>query len=375
MAPETLMGDALSLYRDRVSIHKKGYQQEAFRLGLLAKSELGELAVRDVTSVHIARYRDHRLASLNAKTRKPLSPATVRLELSLLSNFFDICRIEWGLCEDNPVLKVRKPKTPPGRDRRLSPREDRQILRYATSYINPELLSIIVLALETAMRQSEILGMLWENVDLKSRVVHLPDTKNGTKRDVPLSVRAKDALPRLGIGRTGRVFTYSSNGLKAVWRAMTTRLSIENLHFHDLRHEATSRLFELGTLDMMEIAAITGHKSLSMLKRYTHLRARRLVRKLDGGKNKTRLAVLETLVPYPALVHLEDESVKVRLLDFDGITAEHQDRDVALRLAGERLMRHIIMSIRDGSTRIPEPDEYLDLVDDAKVVMIDPLAA
>jgi len=174
--------DALHEYRVRVSIHKKGYAQECYRIERIASSALcsdGRLA-RDVTSVEIATYRDSRLQDLNHKTGKPISPATVRLELSLLSNLFEIGRIEWGICDDNPVLKVRKPKSSPGRERRLAAREERQILKFAFNHANPELYSIIVLAIETAMRQGEILNLTWDNIKLKPGIAILPDTKNGT---------------------------------------------------------------------------------------------------------------------------------------------------------------------------------------------------
>ncbi|PNE52088.1 hypothetical protein A8H39_41140 [Paraburkholderia fungorum] len=97
----------------------------------------------------------------------------------------------------------------------------------------------------------------------------LADYQNGEKRDVPLSQGALSALTRLGIGTSGKVFKYKPDGLKSAWRVLVKRLCIENLHFHDLRHEAVSRLFELGTLDYLEIATISGHKSVQMLKRYT----------------------------------------------------------------------------------------------------------
>lgn len=254
--------EALELYRTRISILKKGYAQEKYRIEQISRSFLGEKIVREVTSVDIATYRDQRLLEINPRTKKPLSTATVRLEMSLLSNFFDIGRIEWGICDVNPVANVRKPKIPPGRDRRLTPREERLILRYCHNHSNNELYSIVVIALETAMRQGEILNLHWENLNLKTRVAHLPETKNGTKRDVPLSLKAREALIRIGVRSKGKVFKYTSEGLKSTWRFMLMKLGIEDLHFHDLRHEAISRLFELGSLDMMEVAAISGHKSL-----------------------------------------------------------------------------------------------------------------
>jgi integrase len=366
------VSEALNKYKTTVSILKKGREQEYYRIEQISRSTLGALQVREVTSVHIASYRDDRLAQLNPKTKALISPATVRLEMSLLSNFFDICRIEWGLCDSNPVSNVRKPKPAPGRERRLTAREERLILRYCFSHSNHELYSIVIIALETAMRQAEILNMRWEYLNLKSRVAHLPETKNGSKRDVPLSTRARDALIRLGVKSKGKVFEYTSSGLKSTWRFMRLKLEIEDLHFHDLRHEAISRLFELGSLDMMEIAAISGHKSLSMLKRYTHLRVQRLVHKLEGNKNKGKQTVINHLIPYPAQIKYIGEQISIRLLDFDDLVISAQSKEEAVNSAQDALLRRIITMMKT-SEQIPLPDQYLDAVAEEELIMVDPL--
>lgn len=360
-------------YRARVSILKKGYAQEVYRIEQICRSFLGEKITRDITSVDIATYRDQRLLAINPRTKRTLAPSTVRLEMSLLSNYFDIGRIEWGICDTNPVANVKKPKAPPGRDRRLTAREERLILRYCHAHSNPDLYSIVVIALETAMRQGEILNLRWEHLTLKSRIAHLPETKNGTKRDVPLSIKARDALIRIGVKPKGRVFGYTSHGLKTTWRVMLLKLTINDLHFHDLRHEAISRLFELNSLDMMEVAAISGHKSLSMLKRYTHLKAARLVKKLEGHKHKGKQVVIDHLIPYPAVIEPQGETVQVRLLDFEDVAGQGQCRDSAIRCAQDALLRKILSMLR-GSERIPSPDQYLEPIDEASVLMIDPLA-
>lgn len=364
--------DALEIYLQKVSILKKGYKQEKFRLAQLAKSALGTMMVDEITSVDIATYRDARLESLNPKTLKKISPATVRLEMSLLSNFFDIARIEWGICDGNPVKNVRKPKTPPGRDRRLTAREERLIHRYCYAHSNIELLSIVVFAVETAMRQSEILKLRWEDVNLRQRVATLNDTKNGSRRDVPMSLTARDMLMRLGPKSSGQIFSYTSSGIKSTWRFMLQRLGIEDLHFHDLRHEACSRLFEKGTLDMMEIAAISGHKSLGMLKRYTHLKAQKLVRKLEAPKNQCRAAVLNHLVPYPAEVIISTQSVKVRVLDFDDLQVEAPVLEEAIEKAQNKLLKALLMRMRQ-SKPLPLPDQYLETVPQSCLRMLDPL--
>lgn len=371
--PDLLVRDALTKYKNTVSILKKGYEQEKYRIDQIANSPIGSLVTRKVTSVHIATYRDDRLQQINSKTKKTISTATVRLELSLLSSFFDICRIELGLCDSNPVTNVRKPKPSPGRDRRFTPREERLIFRYAYGHVNPELYSIIILALETAMRQGEILNLRWEHINLKTRIAHLLETKNGTKRDVPLSLRARDALIRLECKSKGKVFNYSSQGLKSTWRFMRIKLGIEDLHFHDMRHEAVSRLFELGTLDMMEIAAISGHKSLSMLKRYTHLKAQRLVQKLEGNKNKGRQIVIDHLIPYPAKLERGEGNVMVHLLDFEELVITGQCVQSTIKIAQDALLRRIVNLIKE-SKRVPQPDQYLDLVDERQLIMIDPMA-
>lgn len=368
----TTLAQTLENYLRTVSIQKKGYEQEKFRIKQISNSFLGLKLTGEITSIDIASYRDYRLESLNPRTLAKLSPATVKLELSLLSNVFDIARIEWGHCTDNPVKNVRKPKTPPGRDRRLTAREERKILRYCHAHVNPELYSIVIFAVETAMRQSEILNLCWENVSLSSRIASLPETKNGTKRDVPMSLQARDMLTRLGPKSVGKIFSYTANGLKSTWRLMLQRLEIENLHFHDLRHEAVSRLFEKGTLDMMEVAAISGHKSLSMLKRYTHLKASHLVQKMEMPKNKAKAALLSKLIPYPAEVKVINNRVVVRILDFDNLEAVGENIEATIPLAQDKLLRHLMNEIRNSRT-IPRPDQYLDTVPADRLLMVDPL--
>lgn len=373
MADITLK-EAFAIYLNKVSILKKGFAQEKYRIDQIARSFLGEKIVREVTSVDIATYRDQRLEETNPRTKKKLSTSTVRLEMSLLSNFFDICRIEWGYADSNPVSNVRKPKSPPGRDRRLTAREERLILRYCHSHSNPQFYSIVVFALETACRQGEILKLQWEHINLKNRIATLPETKNGSKRDIPLSIKARDALIRLGVQTKGPCFSYRPAGLKSNWRYMVQSLGIEDLHFHDLRHEAVSRLMELGTLDLMEVAAISGHRSLQMLKRYTHLKAQKLVRKLEGNRNKAHRAVIEQMVPYPASCEDKDNQIIVRLLDFDGVAVQAETREAAIMQAQDALLRHLMTCIRDSSP-IPQPDQYLETVPEQRLVMIDPLAA
>jgi integrase/predicted RNase H-like HicB family nuclease len=370
---ETLVRTALEEYRQNVSQLKRGHRQEKYRLDRISRSFLGGKPVACVTSVDIARYRDQRLQQPSTRTGKPLSVGSVRLELALLSHFFETCRLEWGLCEHNPVSLIRKPRLPPGRTRRLSSRENRMILRYADRHSNPDLYSIIVLALETAMRQGEILSLVWEHVDLRRGTAHLPQTKNGSQRDVPLSPVARDAVMRLRRREQGPIFSYTTAGLQSTWRFMLDKLGIDNLRFHDLRHEAISRLFELGTLDTMEVASISGHRSLSMLRRYTHLRAQKLAKKLEKPRNRNRQNLSEKLVSYPALLEKEGTGYRVRLLDFDDISVQGASREEAVRMARHILLRRIVSSCHNKGEVLPQPDQYLEPVDERKLVLIDPM--
>ena len=372
----TTLAAVLKHYKSHVSILKKGFVQESYRINAICKSPLAGKPIRKITSVDIATYRDERLVQKKKRGTGTVSPSTVRLELSLLSNVFDIARIEWGKCGDNPVKDVRKPKPPAGRDRRLTPREERAILRYCKNHSNQELFSIVTLALETAMRQGEILSIKWEDVNLKSRVVRLHDTKNGSTRDVPLTLAARDALTRLGVKSQGNVFEYSSSGIKSTWRFMREKLKIENLHFHDLRHEAISRLFETTALDAMEVAAISGHRSLSMLKRYTHLKAHKLVKKLEARKNRSRQIMLSSLIPYPAEIKKNTcGQWTARLLDFEETeTIQSHCKDMIVKEVSAELLKAIIFRLKEGVS-IPKPDQYLEFVHEAHIQMIDPLAA
>jgi integrase len=199
----------------------------------------------------------------------------VRLELALPSHMFEVARREWNM-EDlvNPVKAIWKPKVPRGRARRLQAGEEARLLLASP----PRLVPVVKLAIETGMRRSELAGLTWRDVDLDARVIHLEDTKNGDSRDVQLSSRALAVLE--GLPRGGpTVFQVTPDwATKAFVKAARTA-GLRNIRFHDLRHEATSRLFELG-LNVVEASSITGHKSLQMLKRYTHLKAADLVVKL-----------------------------------------------------------------------------------------------
>lgn len=267
--------DAVNRYIREVTVHKRGAAQEARRARQIAGSPLGHLFLSVIGGKEVANYRDQRLAAGK-------SPNTIRLELALLSHLYTVARTEWGMSTlINPVEFVKKPKLPAGRTRRLEPMEESKLLKAAHEY-GGEIETIIRFALETAMRRGEIVDMRWARINLAKRFLTIPETKDAKvirSRDVPLSSEAYSILKKLPRRIDGRVWDITENGVSQAFSRICKRAGLSNLRFHDLRHEATSRLFER-CLNPMQVAAITGHKTLQMLKRYTHLRAEDLAKLL-----------------------------------------------------------------------------------------------
>ena len=270
-AEGTLVAEVLQRYADEVLPTKRSEQSDKSRLKTLMGA-FGSYHLASLSSSQVAKFRDHRL--------KVVGPQSVIHEINLMNRVLKTATMDWGIALPGglPTAQVRKPAKPRGRDRRVSEAEIAAILDTTES---SELKTVVILAVETGMRRSELASLLWENIDLKKQTAHLPKTKTDVPRTVPLSKTAVAVLRTFGMKTEGRVFSLQGESIsQAFERACAPhRANIEGLRFHDLRHEATSRFFEKG-LNVMEVAAITGHKTLDMLKRYTHLRAEDLAKKL-----------------------------------------------------------------------------------------------
>lgn len=362
------LSSAMKKYINTASVEKKGWKQELYRMSVINRYEIASMLMHEITSVDISKYRDERLNSFNERTQKTISGNTVRLELAFLSSVFKLAQVEWGVCDSNPVLAVRKPKIGKGRERRLLKSEERKISNFLEQ-VDHQMYVIFHLALETAMRQGEILGLLWENVNLSIGVAHLPETKNGTWRDVPLSKKSRDLLLDMKPKVCGLIFTFTSNSFKSKWRKAINFLNVDDLHFHDLRHEAISRLFELGTLNMIEVASISGHKSLAMLKRYTHLKAYQLVRKIDA-KVKTVKKIASYFTPYPAIGKATKEGYSITFIDFDEFVVNGANKDETISNAAIELLRKLAIAAQQGK-EIASPGLLAKVSDD--VILINPL--
>lgn len=379
--PDSPLSRVLRYYAETISPQKRSYQTEIYRVKPLTQI-LGDLPLNGITPMHVVAYRDQRLSTPHPRdSEKTLATSTVKLELMLLSHVFTTATTEWGMdALSNPVAKIRKPRSPPGRSRRLTAQEERKLLRAAHRHSNREFYAIIVMALETAMRQGELLAARWENVNWSKRTLHLPMTKNGEMRDVPLS-RAAFAILDEYLERkpSGRIFgSYTSSGIKSTWRYFIKGLGIEDCHFHDLRHAAVSSLVERG-LNTIEVSAISGHKSMAMLKRYSHLNAWKLVAKLDPQPRvkRERPILREQLRAYPAVVTHLFRRIDVDFPDFIGlgVSLGGHNESRAMEAARSRLLREVVGVLCDGR-ELPRPSS-LDAIGapgpKSRVLMISPL--
>jgi integrase len=277
---DVTVGEILSRYeRTILPKHRGASLHESYRIKRL-NAAFGHQPVSDLKASDIAHYRDKRLEAVTL--------ATVRRELVILRSVLNIAMKDWDInIPENPVSRIRLAKADKARTRRLEAGEEQRLLLSA----NDQLKRIITLALETGLRRGEILSIKKSHINHSKSVLLIPSTKADVPRTAPLSSAALASLT--GQMRTSQrhsegvfelhespIFGYTPRGLSGEFLKLCRRTEIDDLRFHDLRHEATSRLFEKG-LNPVEVATITGHKDTKMLMRYTHLRAEDLVGRLS----------------------------------------------------------------------------------------------
>ncbi len=266
---------------------------------------LGKYSLTSLTPEVIARFRDMRLAGEDRKDADgnpiPRSNSTVRLDLALLGHLLTIAIKEWGVnLPANPVTNIRRPAPGAGRNRRLSQEEESRLLAAVDQHSNPMMGWIVRIALETGMRWSEILTLRESQVDLKRRIVRLLKTKNTQTRTVPLTLSAVEMFSKaianpvrpddtdlIFSGAPGRDGVRRPYQFDRMWQAIKRKQGLKDFRFHDLRHEAVSRFVEAGFSDQ-EVSAISGHKSMQMLKRYTHLRTEDLVARIEEAAQRRK---------------------------------------------------------------------------------------
>ena len=273
LAERTTFAEIIERYIIEVLPTMRGGKADYIRLKALARRPIAKLNMVALTPQKIARHRDERL--------KEIAPATVIRELSYFSSIISYARKEWGININNPVALVARPKNPQGRSRILDAAETNALFEALTPTGRRSIwmLPLVKLALETAMRRSELLGLRWEHVDLGRRTIFLQLTKNGTSRTVPLSTNAIQVLNQMPRNLDGRVFPVTHEVVSQAFNRARKQAGVKDIRFHDLRHMAITKLAEK-LPNLIELSAVSGHKSLAMLKRYYHPNPELLAEKL-----------------------------------------------------------------------------------------------
>ena len=274
LADKSLFKDVIERYIQEVTLTTRSMKEDTFRLRALARHAVGKLMMSALTPIKVAEYRDERL--------QVVSSGTVIRELSYFSSIINHARREWGINMVNPIPLVKKPASPQGRSRILSKDELDRLYKALTPRVknaNTWILPLTKFALETAMRRGEILGLRWEHIDLQKRTAFIPLTKNGEHRTIPLSLAAIEILDSIPRNLRGEVFPVNRTTLSASIERARIKAGLEDFHFHDLRHMGISLLAEK-LPNLIELSAVSGHKSLAMLKRYYHPNAELLAQKI-----------------------------------------------------------------------------------------------
>lgn len=261
------VGCILKRYRDEITPTKKGAVREGMAVRVLLKHPIAKVPLSVLTVAKVAHHRDTRL--------KTIKPGSINRELGMYQHAFEVARKVWGIpIAENPFALVQKPVASNARSRRLEVGEWEQLRDACQRSRNRYILAMVEFGVETAMRRGEVLALRWRHINAAKRTLHIPVAKNGHPRTIPLTTRALAILAERrpeAVAPDAAVFPTTEDAIKTAWRYVMRRCSLPDFRYHDLRHEAVSRFFELG-LSIPEVALISGHRDTRMLMRYTHLR-------------------------------------------------------------------------------------------------------
>ncbi|MDY4279648.1 MAG: site-specific integrase [[Pasteurella] mairii] len=265
--PDIYFADLIDKYIKEVTVHKRSQREERLRLIRLANMEIGNIKIKDLTENDFKNWRDERLKTVN--------PASVLREWNTLSHLLNTAVTEWKYLKENPLKNISKPKQPQERSRRYSDQEIERLtyvsgfdFNHAPLTVKSRVGAAMLFAIETAMRAGEICKATWTDLNLKTRLLYIPQTKNGHPRTVPLSAMAIKIINNLALVRTeddDTIFQLKSSSLDANFRLIKESAGLDDadLHFHDTRREALSRLAK--KVDVMTLAKISGHRDIKIL--------------------------------------------------------------------------------------------------------------
>lgn len=247
--------------------HKKSWQKDAERLRNHLIPFFGELIVTEITPKIISGYKGYRY-------QKEISPATINRELTIMKHMYTMAVKEWEWCRDNPVKRVSMEKESPPRDRWLTYEEEKKLLEACPVWLR----EIVTFALNTGMRQGEILSLTWKDVNLFKGIAILQETKNGERRAIPLNRTVWDLLKeksRVRYLASDYVFTNEADtkmdggNLRTDFMKVLKKAAIKEFCFHDLRHTFATRLVQKG-IDLYKVQKLLGHKDNKTTQRYAH---------------------------------------------------------------------------------------------------------
>jgi integrase len=273
--PDITFGALMERYRDEVTTTKRGQKWETTRINLLLKDPLAYIRLPNLDQRNFAEWRDRRLKSVSA--------ASVLREWNILSSACSIAVKEWKWLPAHPMKDVKRPATPRARERRPSQKEIDSLL-YTLGYdgntpstITARVGAAFAFAIETGMRAGEIAGLTWDRVYLEERYLKTFGKTQAARRDVPLSPKAIAILNSLDKSEE-LVFQLKTGQIDALFRKARDKALIKDLHFHDSRAEAVTRL--ASKLNINALAMAIGHKDLRMLTIYYRESASDIAKKL-----------------------------------------------------------------------------------------------
>ena len=263
---DKLLLDIFTRYAREVSTMKKGERWEIMRLEAFKRDSISNVTLKKLSADHFSAYRDRRL--------KVVSASTVNREFTLMSHCIEVARKEWKWMVTNPLKDVRRPPSPRPRDQRIDD-SDRDAICEALTWsqhkpphnIKQQVAAAFCLCIETGLRAGEALALRWRDIHIAKRFLAVIESKNGDKRDIPLSPRAIEILNLMRLSDTSRdtVYTVTSASRDAIFRKCKPA-HLQHIHFHDSRHEAVTRLSK--KLDVLALARMIGHRDLRSLQTY-----------------------------------------------------------------------------------------------------------
>lgn len=261
--------EILLKYWEYAQHHHKGASVEQIVIQALCREHWVNKPLPGVCRADIIEFRDRRLLTVK--------PDTFKRQMNIIRSAARMASEEWGwICTMVLFQNIKLPKQNERLVRRITPEIEAQLLASAAGSRNPFIRPLVILAIETGMRRSELLRLRREDWDARSGLISINETKNGRCRVIPATQRAAKTLSELMKSNDSILLPTNGNAVNLSFQRLKKRAGLHWLRFHDLRHEAISRFIEMG-LSIPEVQLISGHQQLSQLQSYVKVDRKRLI--------------------------------------------------------------------------------------------------